>query len=69
LHGNHIGEDSRYAASLPASRSARLEILDEVELLIRFKVESADPVVVSHYIGERRRAPVVKLWRVLPQCT
>jgi hypothetical protein len=45
-----------------------LETLDEVELLIRSKAESTDPVVMRHYVGERRRAAVVKVRRVLPQC-
>lgn len=54
----------------PKSRGLqRLQILHEVALLICGETESTNSVVVCYDIGERRRAAVVKVRRVLPQCT
>jgi hypothetical protein len=50
-------------------RSERLQILDEVSLLLRRQTESTNPVVVRHDVRERRSAAVVEVRRVLPEST
>src|SRR5688572_11757128 len=45
----------------------RLEVFDEVALLLVGEPEVADIVVVLHHIRERPRAAVVEVRRVLPQ--
>jgi hypothetical protein len=43
-------------------------MLDQVPLLLHRETESTHPVVVRHHVRERRRATVVEVRRVLPQC-
>jgi hypothetical protein len=43
-------------------------MLDQVSLLLRGEAERAHSIVVGHHVGERRRAAVVKVGRVLPEC-
>jgi hypothetical protein len=46
--------------------SERLQILDEISLLLRRETESTNPVVMCHHVRERGRAAVVEIGRVLP---
>ena len=50
-------------------RSERLQILDEISLLIWREPKLTNPVVLRHDVGERGRATVVEVRRVLPQRT
>jgi hypothetical protein len=49
--------------------SKRLQILDEVALLLRGETQTTNPVVMCHDIGEGRSTAVVEVRRVLPKCT
>src|SRR5688572_8981860 len=50
-------------------RLERLQILNELSLLLGGEIELTNPVVVRHDVGERRRAAVVEVRWVLPQGT